>query len=535
MLIASTGRASERDNQGTVGGTGPARTEPNPQDAENQGLLAKLTFEPDAAHRFTLTAEDNRSEVESDVLTSVGTVFAGVRTDSFDADDRSERRRYSLAHRLERKTALFDRLHWTLYTQQGSARQEHVEQRRAIAAPGVPRLRFRSSTFEQDVDGLALQLNKSLTTAAGIHHLLTYGADHDRIRSAALRTGREIRRDTGAFVPGGAPFQTRDFPVTDTRLTGVFVQNEIFFPGDRLSVTPALRYDRYAMTPRPDAAFAGPPPAGLKDAVFTPRLGVMYAVTPLFRPYANYAHGYRAPNYSEVNSGFTLPGFYSTIPNPDLEPETSRGVEVGVKGADARLGYQLAVFDNRYEDFIEMATLNCPSPVGNPARDPQCSPLVPTTFQSRNLAEVRIYGAEARAEYRIDGNWRLKGNLAWHRGEDRSRQRPLDSINPARGSLSLAYAPGRWGVEARLAAAAKNERVDESGGARFKAPAWHTLDLTGFARPGKNATLRVGVHNLTDEKYWHAGDVRGLAPTHVALDRFTRPGRNVAARFEYVF
>jgi hemoglobin/transferrin/lactoferrin receptor protein len=535
MLIATARRGAERDNQGTTGGTGAGRTQPNPQDTENRGLLAKLTLQPNAAHHFTLTAEDNRGEVESKVLSSVGTVAFGVRTDSFDADDRTDRRRFSLAHRLDWTTRLFDRLHWTLYTQEGSARQEHVEQRLAIAAPGVPRQRLRSSTFEQDLDGLALQLNRSFATA-GISHLLTYGAEHDRIRTAALRSGHEIVLATGAFVTGGAPFAHRDFAPTDTRMTGVFAQNEMFFAGGKLSVTAALRYDRYKLTPKPDAHTTGAPPRGLKDSALTPRLGVMYAVTPLFKPYANYAQGYRAPNYSEANASFAFPAMgYAVAANPDLEPENSRGLEIGMKGADARLGYQLAFFDNRYDDFIDSVTLNCPPPVGNPARDPHCSPLVPTTFQSRNLTEVRIYGVEARAEYRVAGNWRVKGHLAWHRGEDRSRNRPLDSINPARAGLALAYAPGDWGMEARLAAAASNKRVDESFGPRFKAPAWHTLDLTAFARLGKSATLRVAANNLTDEKYWHAGDVRGLAPTAVALDRFTQPGRNFAARFEYVF
>lgn len=540
MLVASTRRGGERDNQGAAGGDGRNRTLPNPQDTEGQGLLAKITLSPGAAHRFTLSAEHNRSEVQTDMRNQIGNAATapGFTNTSFDADDSSERTRYSLAYRADWKTPLFDRVHATLYTQDGGARQDHIERRTANAAPAVPRLRVRSATFDQNIAGLALQLNKSLQTG-GVSHLLTYGVDHSRTRTEALRSGSETNLATGLpiTVPASAaPFQTRDFPNTDTTQTGLFVQDEMFFPGGKLSVTPALRYDRHEMTPRVDALFAGAPPAGLKDTAVTPRLGVMYAATPLVKPYANYALGFRAPNYSEVNSGFTnLAGGYTTISNPDLKAETSRGVEIGVKGADARLGYQLAAFDSRYRDFIESVTLNCPAPVGNPARDPQCSPLVATTFQNRNLAAVRIVGVEARAEYRVAQNWRVRGNLAWHRGTDESRNQPLASINPARANFSLAYTPGIWGVEAHLTAAAKNDRVNESGGARFKAPAWQTLDLTGFVKLAKDATLRAGVYNLSDEKYWHASDVRGLGPTEVALDRFTQPGINASVSAQIRF
>lgn len=536
MLVASTKRGGERDNQGAVGGDGPNRTLPNPQDTEGQGLLAKITFSPTfffgAAHRFTLSAENNRSEVQSDVRSSIGNaaVVSGFTNTAFDADDSSERTRYSLAYRADWKTPLFDQVNWTLYTQQGNARQAHVERRTANPAPTVPRQRVRLSTFEQNVDGLALQLSKS-HTAGGINHLLTYGVDHSRTRTEAPRSGSETNLSTGLPITApasAAPFQTRDFPITDTTQTGLFVQDEMFFLGGKLSVTPALRYDRYEMTPKVDALYTGVPPAGLKDSAVTPRIGVLYAATPLVKPYANYALGFRAPNYSEVNSGFTLPGRYTTISNPNLKAETSQGYEFGIKGADARLGYQLAAFDNRYQDFIEQVTLTCPG-------DPQCAPLVPITFQYRNLTKVRIVGVEARAEYRVTQNWQVRGNLAWHRGTDESRNQPLSSINPARANFSLAYAPGIWGMEAHLTAAAANDRVDESGGTRFRASAWQALDLTGFVKLGKNATLRAGVYNLSDEKYWHASDVRGLAPTEVALDRYTQPGINASINVNYSF
>jgi hemoglobin/transferrin/lactoferrin receptor protein len=47
--------------------------------------------------------------------------------------------------------------------------------------------------------------------------------------------------------------------------------------------------------------------------------------------------------------------------------------------------------------------------------------------------------------------------------------------------------------------------------------------------------LRFGVFNLTDKKYWEWSDVRGVAPTSLVLDRYTRPGINAGASFSLQF
>src|SRR6185295_17241576 len=94
---------------------------------------------------------------------------------------------------------------------------------------------------------------------------------------------------------------------------------------------------------------------------------------------AQYAHGFRTPPYSEVNQGFTNLAFgYTALPNPDLKPESSDTVELGVRGSLGRTSWSLNAFDSRYRDFIEMATLGV-----NPATG-----LL--ELQSRNLTAARI-------------------------------------------------------------------------------------------------------------------------------------------------
>ena len=52
------------------------------------------------------------------------------------------------------------------------------------------------------------------------------------------------------------------------------------------------------------------------------------------------SHGFRTPPYSEVNQGFTNLAFgYTALPNPDLKPESSDTVELGLRGTFGRTSW----------------------------------------------------------------------------------------------------------------------------------------------------------------------------------------------------
>ena len=62
----------------------------------------------------------------------------------------------------------------------------------------------------------------------------------------------------------------------------------------------------------------------------------------------------------------------------------------------------------------------------------------------------------------------------------------------------------------------------------FASPSFFILDATAFWNFNENLSLRAGVFNIFDEKYWYWGDVRGLLSTSVARDAYSQPGRNIA-------
>jgi len=183
------------------------------------------------------------------------------------------------------------------------------------------------------------------------------------------------------------------------------------------------------------------------------------------------------------------------------------------------------VFDNRYKDFIERMTLSCP---GNPS----CIAGVATTYQSQNLSRVRIYGAEIRGAWDFMPNWRLDGALAYAHGTDEERNQPLNSIEPLRLSLGLAHDVGTWGAEARLRAASRKSRIDDSAGSAgdpsyFRTPGYGVTDLAAWIRPSRNTRVSVALNNVFDKKYWLWSDIRQAdALTPSGIDFYSQPGRN---------
>ncbi len=141
-----------------------------------------------------------------------------------------------------------------------------------------------------------------------------------------------------------------------------------------------------------------------------------------------------------------------------------------------------------------------------------------TLFQSQNVAEARIYGAEfdaARGRVRVvaSGCRAGRGRLAasWTRGDDLTRDVPLNSIDPPQLVLSVRYdAPSaRWGSELALTAVEAQREVDRSRADLYRTDGYATLDWLANVSLGPRLRLNVGLFNLTNTAYIEWADVRG--------------------------
>lgn len=509
---------AEGDNQGRITSNDASRTAPNPIDRRQDNVLLKMGRSGDSGSQLEMAFEGFDGDSRTEVL-SAQTVGAATGVADADTDDGQQRLRLSLEHSLVLQHPLADALLWRAYGQRADTEQQTFELRRNVAGLSE---RSGSLTFEQQTVGLEVEARRAWGRAKGQN--LTYGLSLRRDVFDGLRDRRESFVDSGEPVPTTLILPSKYFPESEVTEIGAFVQGELAWAGGRLQVIPGLRFDSYEL--RPDAmdevflrSNPGQPLVDNEDHAVSPRLGVVWALGDQISLFGQYAKGFRAPPMSAVNNGFTNPaGGYRTLPNADLEPETSDNFELGVRGAFDRGGISVTVFENHYEDFIETVFLGF-----NPSNF-----LV--EFQPQNLTEVEISGLEVAADLRLGRSWRLRGAYSRSAGDDLSAEQPLDSISPPRLVTGARYARpgGRWGVELNVTVVEAKEADDlPSDSNQFQAPAYDVVDLAAWWHLNDRWMLQLSGWNLGDETYWPWAYARGQSNDSATLERFTSAGRSV--------
>ncbi|MEM9556085.1 MAG: TonB-dependent hemoglobin/transferrin/lactoferrin family receptor [Acidobacteriota bacterium] len=526
-LLYTRRDGSEADNQGTIDTQDFTRTAPNPIDRQQDNALLQVSFTPSDSSSWLGAVEFFETEAETEVFSSInpGSPFASAVRDA-DGLDTQERTRVSLEYTGTSTLALADSVLFRVFNQATDTEQVTTE----IREPSQG-LAFRDGllTFEQDTFGARGELRKAL----GSSTLLTYGVSWLQDEFDQLRDRTETIIATGAPVPTSLAFPTKYFPQSDVEELGAFVQAEIELFDGKLSLVPGVRFDSYDLdADQQDAIFlAGnpgtPEPVDFSEDKVSPKLGAVLSLTDTVSVFAQYARGFRAPPMSDVNNGFTNQGGgYRTLPNPDLQPETSDNVELGLRVVTRRASFSIAGFDNQYEDFIDTVFLGF-----NPA-------VFLIEFQPQNVSEVSIRGVEIGGEARFGRGFKFRGAFTYTEGDNDITDEPLASIAPPQLVLGLQYAAegGRWGAE--LIGTANDSRSASdlpSDSTLFQIPSSEVFDLVAWLNFTEQLSLQVSAWNLTDETFWRWAYGRGLTEGSATLDRFTDPGRSVGAQLRYTF
>ena len=533
-LFASVSRGHEIDNKGTVGTEDDTRTAPNPQDVAGVQYLAKLVFTAAPGNVLRASAEGYDRRVETDFLSDQGLVnlgFLRFQNTNSDALDTQDRLRVSLDHTLVGRG--LDQLSWQVYGQFNDTSQVIDRERMTFGfGPPVPSLRHGTIDYEQTGYGAGAQGQKWLGDP-GDGVLVTAGASFKIDYFDILRDRTETHRVTGAPVPTSLIFPSKYFPESDVAEAGAYLQAEIQL-GDRVTVVPGVRYDHFTLDANQDdpvyIANMNPEAADFSDAAVSPKLGIAAQVTEVLTLHAQYAGGFRAPPYSAINTGFTNPsGGYTTLPNPDLRAETSDNVEVGLRAAFDRASLGLTAFANRYDNFIEMTSAGF---------NPRTRLL---EFQSRNLEQAEITGVELRGEAYLTDSVMLRGSYARIDGVEIAKaaaapplaeETPLGSIPPNEGVIGLRYVrpSARWGSEISVRLVEAYSQGDEG---QFAPEAYQVVDLVSFVSLAESVTLRLGLLNLTDAKYFEWWNVRGRPANDPVIDRYSSPGVSIIGSLGY--
>ena len=545
LLHLSQRNGHETESYGETGGTGLNRTEANPEDVRTTNILAKLGWDYAENGRFGLTYEHYEDDRDTNQLSAVGGPFNAGRGFGFykarSGNETITRERFGLEHRFGLDSALADNIKWTLNYQIAKTDQSTQE----IYAPSRTVLRNRNTTYKDRQWVFDAQADKAFAVAA-TDHLVTYGTTFKQDKVTGLRTGDGTCLSVGGAcrvigAPSAADTLTpaSDFPDPTINTYSLFAQDQISW--NNWTFVPGLRYDYTQLKPQLTERFlATADQSGngeVNDSTKTwhrlsPKFGTTYQFNDHYTWYGQYAEGFRTPSAKALYGRFeNTSGGYQVAPNPNLEPEKSKSYETGLRGQFEAGNFDVAVFYNKYRDFINENAIT-------PGYDE-------LTFQSNNIKHATIKGVELKGRLNLDtfgapDGLYTQGSLSYLYGRNDDSGEPLNSINPLTGVFGLGYDQDKYGALLSWTLVKRKDRVDSTNfntpdgtSTQFKTPGYGVLDLAGFYKVTDDVTVNAGLYNLTSKKYWQWDDVRGYDSVGEAsvtqpanLDRLTQPGRN---------
>jgi hemoglobin/transferrin/lactoferrin receptor protein len=528
-IFSSYANGNEPRNQGTVRTENATRTALNPQDRREAQALGKVTVAIDDGNILRGIVEVADHDVETRAFTSRAIAAAGpatTNTADVNSDDSMQRRRLSVDQSIVGGAGL-TQWSWSAYVQQSDTRQV-VDELRITTGAGPALTVNRSGTLRYDQDGVGGTLQGRKAVAFGRQSvLLTFGGSVKRNTFDMLRDRVDVNASTGAIVPNTALIlPTKYFPKSDVGESGAYLQAEMRLGA--LTLVPGVRYDRFSLdADANDAVFLAslsPTPVDFHADATSARLGAALRVSDAVTLHAQYAGGFRAPPYSAVNSGFTnLQGGYTSVPNSSLDAETSDNVEFGVRSATGPFSLAVTGFWNSYDDFIQQVL-----------RGTNSTGLL--EYQYQNLSKVKTRGVEFQGEVRLTDTLRFRAAYAVIDGDDVSGPAdvPLETIAPNQAVFGLQYArpSNRWGSDFTVRAVQAQSQA-RAGTGFFAPDAYGVVDLTGWVAIGRSVTVRGGVLNATDAKYWQWSHVRGRSAADPVIDRYTSPGASGIVSVSY--
>ncbi|WP_055732495.1 TonB-dependent hemoglobin/transferrin/lactoferrin family receptor [Agarivorans gilvus] len=493
---------------------GRSRGRANPLDFDSHNLLVKLNYQLNNAHKFGLVGELFKRESEVQILSNEGyTVMPGFTYTNVTGEDQDERSRIGFNHTWTANNAAFDQLFWQLSHQQ--SRSEH----NSLDTTGIYGSRNRERNGEDQSVQFDMQFDKLLEFNHGSHEL-SYGL-------SAINNDFELDYRTYYYDRGTVEAGSPEVPKAESEKRGFFIQDHMYLMDERLVLTAGLRYDDYTATPDASSGFT----EHSSDAL-TKRLGVVYHWNQQFSSFAQYSEGFRAPTIDELYYAFDNAGHgYATLPNPELKPEESQSYEMGLRTNTPYSSMELVGFFNDYTNFIQSVT-------------DYSDPAYPAGITiNENIGEAEIYGVEFKAKYWLDdalgapkGSY-SRFSMAYAQGKNKQDGSSLDSVAPLTAVWGLGYDHPEqlWGGVINLTMVAAKKADDWANQDNAPAPGHALLDLTAYYQPLQDLTLRAGLFNALDQKYWSYTELDGHAADDLGLDRYSQPGRNWGVDLAYKF
>lgn len=522
FVQAATRQTSETDIHGSP--------ENFPMDADQRNILMKWENNNNADNQWGFLGDFWQRDVDANFNSGLSPTSSVVDSRT---EDSSDRWRLGFFQSLT-DFASIDRIDWQIDLQEANVAEDEF-QTSLDGAESI--LDFEEVDINQDLISFSVLLGEQM----GNHDVMA-GIDYTQKSSERINYYRDINLGTGEIDPtrNGVTYPARSYPVSDTDLLGIFVQDEISLMEDRLSLTLGLRYDYFNNEPSPDQLYFNSNPTGINvegesSDQFSPSVGLTYEISNGALLFANYTSGFRSPPISSqyINTFIQSRGFpHEILANPNLKSESSDGIEGGLRLRGATGNLEISVYRTDYEDFIESTRAGTRP---NPA--PGFRPV--TQIQYQNLSEVEISGVEVDAELDLQNllnttdQWWLTLNYANLDGDNKLSDEPLTSVGPSQAVVGLRYQAAGGNFGAQLNARFMDEFDDVAPGT-FAIPDYTRVDLSAYYDFSEQFSINVRIDNLSDEQYWYQ-HVAGSSSRTFSADEAAAPGRTFSVSVRYRF
>ena len=280
-------------------------------------------------------------------------------------------------------------------------------------------------------------------------------------RSIELTSQSDITLGESDVLTFGLGYEERDGGSVgsfdeQTDILSAFVQN-VWSWRDRFHLTTGVRHDDHS-------EFGGET---------TYRVSSTWGFSSGTRLHGSFGTGFKAPTLNDL--------FFPFFSNPDLEPETSEGFDLGLEQSwgEDRWTLDVTWFDTDFEDLIAFSFV---------------------TFRPENTARASSSGVEVTLEYRPGPSFQLQASHTYNDTEDLATGLQLARRPKNRSTLELFFRPlPRLTGSASLMVV--SDRIDSDGS---ELDDYTRLDLSlGYRLDHFEPYLRV--ENLFDEDYEEVG------------------------------
>ncbi|HHF3888193.1 TPA: heme/hemopexin-binding protein HxuC [Haemophilus influenzae] len=367
---------------------------------------------------------------------------------------------------------------------------------------------YNNKTIEKEQRKVSGVRDQTKLTTRGInlrnsselsHISFVYGVDYmrDKIRTERGTNGSD------------AKFRAEPYNA-NSNTTGVYLIAHIPLFGEKLLVSPSVRYDHYDTSSKT---------VKYKDNHLSPATKLTWIVTNWLDFTAKYNEAFRAPSMQErfvsgSHFGAETLGLTQVnkfIANPNLRPETAKNKEITAnlhfdslfKQGD-KFKIEATYFRNDVKDFINLKIFNNPN--ANPNANPNTSTraFLPTNSQYQNITNARLSGIELQAQYQTE-RLTLFTNYGSTKGKDKDSGEALSNIAASKIGVGVNYAlvKDKFTVGATVTHYAAQRRVPKDHSVTY--PSYILTDLRATYAPlkgeWKNLRLDFALENLFDKKY----------------------------------